>query len=335
MERYRIIKNIGDGTFGSVSKAAVQGSNEIVAVKKMKTKFYSWEECLELREIKVLRKITHQNIVKLKEVVRANDDLSLIFEYCDKNLYQQMTEGAMSEDQIRDYIKQILTGLSFLHKSGIFHRDIKPDNILISGSVAKIADFGLAREIRSAGPYTEYVSTRWYRAPEVLLRSKRYSWPVDIFAVGCIAAELFLNRPIFPGTNEVDQLNRLCSVLGTPNDWSDGQRLASSLNYIFPQYISTPLNDIIPNASAEALDFIQNVLKWDPNQRPTAEYCLQHPFILSNVVRFQSLQLVKSPEIGIFSDNSKPKNKANNVMKLGAGMFSKTSNVGIGRHKLS
>ncbi|OMJ94201.1 hypothetical protein SteCoe_2686 [Stentor coeruleus] len=330
MERYRIIKNIGDGTFGSVSKAAVQGSNEIVAVKKMKTKFYSWEECLELQEIKVLRKITHQNIIKLKEVVRANNDLSLIFEYCDKNLYQLMTEGAMPEDQIRDYIKQILTGLSFLHKSGIFHRDIKSDNILMSETIAKIADFGLAREIRSSGPYTEY-----YRAPEVLLRSKRYSWPVDIFAVGCITAELFLNRPIFPGTNEIDQLNRLCSVLGTPNDWSDGQRLASSLNYIFPQYILTPLNEIIHNASNDALDFIQSVLKWDPNQRPTAEYCLQHPFILSNVVRFQSLQVVKSPEIGIFSDSNKPKNKTNNDMKLGAGMLSKMSNVGIGRHKLS
>ena len=160
MERFRIIKNIGDGTFGSVSKAAVQGSNEIVAVKKMKKKFYSWEECLELREIKVLRKITHPNLVKLKEVVRANDELNLIFEYCDKNLYQLMTEGALTEEQIREYIKQTLSGLSFLHKNGFFHRDLKPDNILLSASVAKIADFGLAREIRSQGPCTEYVSTR-------------------------------------------------------------------------------------------------------------------------------------------------------------------------------
>lgn len=335
MERFRIIKNIGDGTFGTVSKAAIQGSNEIVAVKKMKKKFYSWEECLELREIKVLRKITHQNLVKLKEVVRANDELSLIFEFCDKNLYQLMTEVTMTEELIKDYLKQTLQGLVFLHKNGFFHRDLKPDNILIASGIAKIADFGLAREIRSQGPYTEYVSTRWYRAPEVLLRSRRYSWQVDIFALGCIAAELFLNRPLFPGTNEIDQLNRLCSVLGTPNDWTEGQRLASYLNYIFPQYISTPLSEIIPSASPEAIDFISSLLQWDPNLRPNAEQCLQHPFIINTASRYQSSNfIVKSPDFGTIQD-LKTKNKNNPIMKIGAGMVNKPGNIGVGRHKLN
>ena len=189
MDRFKIIKPIGDGTFGSVSKATTQGTNEIVAVKKMKSKFYSWEECLELREIKVLRKLTHPNVIKLKEVVRGNDWLNCVFEFCEKNLFQLQSEGQLSEIQIKDLMRQTLLGLSHIHKAGFFHRDIKPDNIMIAINAVKIADFGLAREIRAQGPCTEYVSTRWYRAPEVLLHSRRYSWQMDIFAVGCITAE--------------------------------------------------------------------------------------------------------------------------------------------------
>lgn len=323
MERFKIIKSIGDGTFGSVSKASVQGSNEIVAVKKMKTKFYSWEECLELREIKVLRKITHANIIRLKEVVRANDELNLIFEYCDKNLFQLQSENPLSESQIKEFVRQILQGLAHLHKNGFFHRDIKPDNILISSNTAKIADFGLAKEIRTQGPCTEYVSTRWYRAPEVLLHSRRYSWQVDIFAVGCIAAELYLNRPIFPGSSEIDQLNRLCSVLGTPNDWGEGMRLAAGLHYVFPQYISTSLNEIIQNASSEAIEFIELLLRWDPLQRPSAEVCLQHAYLNAGGSRI--LKGLNEPE--------KAKGKTG-AIRLG-GIIPKPGNIGIGRHKLN
>lgn len=113
---------------------------------------------------------------------------------------------------------QILQGLNFMHKHGFFHRDIKPENLLCNGpELIKIADFGLAREIRSRPPYTDYVSTRWYRAPEVLLRSTNYSSPVDIWAVGCIMAELYTLQPLFPGRSEVDQIFRICSILGTPD----------------------------------------------------------------------------------------------------------------------
>lgn len=203
MERYKITKTIGDGTYGVVSKAIVRNTGEIVAIKRMKKKFYSWEECLDLREIKSLRKLTHPNIVKLKEVIRANDDLNLVFEYIEQNVVQLMNEEGqnLDEQRIRDIISQTIQGLAYMHKNGFFHRDLKPDNILFADNVCKIADFGLAREIRSQPPYTEYVSTRWYRAPEVLLHSRRYSQQVDIFALGCIMSELYLLRPLFPGTN--------------------------------------------------------------------------------------------------------------------------------------
>lgn len=282
MERFKITNTLGDGTYGTVSKAIVRNTGEIVAIKRMKKKFYSWEECLDLREIKSLRKFTHPNIVKLKEVIRANDNLNLVFEYLEQNVVQLINDegNQLDEQRIRDILSQTIQGLAYMHKNGFFHRDLKPDNLLIGDNICKIADFGLAREIRSQPPYTEYVSTRWYRAPEVLLHSRRYSSQVDIFALGCIMSELYLLRPLFPGTNETDQINKLCSVLGTPShsDWAEGHRLAAQLNFSFPHYIQTPLATLIPNASPDAIDFMLSVMQWDPAKRPNAEQCLQHPF---------------------------------------------------------
>ena len=112
---------------------------------------------------------------------------------------------------------QTLSGLAFMHKSGFFHRDLKPENLLVKGDAVKIGDFGLAREIRSRPPYTDYVSTRWYRAPEILLRSTNYNSPVDIFACGAIMAELYLLRPLFVHNNETNQIYKTCAVLGSPS----------------------------------------------------------------------------------------------------------------------
>jgi MAK-like kinase len=172
----------------------------------MKKKFYSWEECMALREIKSLRKLNHINIVKLKEVIRVNDDLYFVFEYMKQNVYQLMKDRTSDfpEFQIKTIMYQTLLGLAYMHKHGFFHRDLKPENLLVKGESVKIADFGLAREIRSKPPFTDYVSTRWYRAPEILLRSTNYNSPVDIFACGAMMAEYYMLRPLFPGNNETD-----------------------------------------------------------------------------------------------------------------------------------
>ena len=162
---------------------------------------------MSLREIKSLRKLNHTNIIKLKEVIRVNDDLYFVFDFMDNNVYEIMKDRSkpLPEEKIKSIIYQTLLGLSFCHKQGFFHRDLKPENLLVNSlEQIKIADFGLAREIRSRPPYTDYVSTRWYRAPELLLRSTNYNSPVDLFAVGCILAELYLMRPLFPGNSEVD-----------------------------------------------------------------------------------------------------------------------------------
>ena len=172
----------------------------------MKKKFYSWEECMALREIKSLRKLSQPNIVKLKEVIRVNDDLYFVFEYMEMNIYEQMKSRSKDfpEKDVKCIMYQTILGLAYMHKHGFFHRDMKPENLLSKGEVVKIADFGLAREIRSRPPFTDYVSTRWYRAPEILLRSTNYNSPVDLFACGAIMAELYMLRPLFPGNNETD-----------------------------------------------------------------------------------------------------------------------------------
>eukprot|EP00959_Pyramimonas_sp_CCMP1952_P110138 2304420-Pyramimonas_sp.AAC.1 len=134
----------------------------------MKRKFYSWEECMALREVKSLRKLNHPNVVKLKEVIRENDELYFVFEYMDFNLYQLIKDRDkyLPEAKIRNWCFQIIQSMAYIHKHGYFHRDMKPENLLVHNDTVKLADFGLAREIRSRPPYTDYVSTRWYRAPE-------------------------------------------------------------------------------------------------------------------------------------------------------------------------
>ncbi|XP_044194873.1 serine/threonine-protein kinase MAK isoform X8 [Thunnus albacares] len=283
MNRYTTLKQLGDGTYGSVLMGRSNESGELVAIKRMKRKFYSWEECMNLREVKSLKKLNHANVVKLKEVIRENDHLYFVFEYMKENLYQLMKDRRklFPESVIRNISFQILQGLSFIHKHGFFHRDMKPENLLCMGpELVKIADFGLAREIRSKPPYTDYVSTRWYRAPEVLLRSSTYSSPIDLWAVGCIMAELYTLRPLFPGNSEVDEIFKICQVLGTVKklDWPEGYHLASAMNFRFPQCVPTHLKTLIPNASNEAITLMKDLLQWDPKKRPTAVQSLRYPY---------------------------------------------------------
>ncbi|CAG9333570.1 unnamed protein product [Blepharisma stoltei] len=282
MERYKILKTVGDGTFGTVYKAVNKSNGEVVAIKKMKKKFYNWDECLALREIKSLRKLSHQNIIKMKEVIRVNDELHLVFDYLDQNVYELIKGRSdyLPESQIRSIMYQTFLGLAYMHKQGFFHRDLKPENLMVHQEICKIADFGLAREIRSKPPYTDYVSTRWYRAPEILLRSTNYNSPADIFAMGCIMVELYNLRPLAPGNNENDQMFKFCTALGTPSpsDWAEGYRLASQMGYHFPQATAVPLRTLVPGACSEALSLLEQLLTWNPQSRPTASDCLQHPY---------------------------------------------------------
>lgn len=285
MNRYRIVKAIGDGTYGSVLQAINKKTAQVVAIKKMKKKFYSWEECVKLREVQSLKKLNHPNIVKLKEVIRENDELFFVFEFLERNVYEMTKERKkfLPEDSIRKYMYQMIAALAYMHKHGFFHRDMKPENLLIGkDDNCKLADFGLAREIRSRPPYTDYVSTRWYRAPEVLLRATKYNSPIDMWAVGCIMAELYTFRPLFPGSSEADQLFKICSVLGAPsqNTWPEGIKLAQKMNIKLPGFVKTEFGSLFSstNASREAIQLMKDLLTYDPGKRPTANQALQYPY---------------------------------------------------------
>lgn len=282
MNRYKVTKVLGDGTYGSVLRAQNKSTGEWVAIKKMKQKYYSWEECMKLREINSLRKLIHPNIVKLKEVIRENDELHLVFEFMEANLYEYMKARVrpLPESRVRNIMFQTLQAVHHVHKHGYFHRDMKPENLLVSGDTVKLADFGLAREIRARPPFTDYVSTRWYRAPEVLLRSSVYNSPLDIWACGGIMAELYTLRPLFPGSSESDQLYKICSVLGTPTQaqWPDGFKLAAQIGFRFPQFTPTKLESIVPQSGPDGIQLMMAMLSWDPNKRLSSGKVLQHPY---------------------------------------------------------
>lgn len=281
MNRYKTLHQLGDGTYGSVVLGQRKDTGEKVAIKRMKRKYYSWEEAMNLREVKSLKKLHHTNVVKLKEVIRENDILYFVFEYMQENLYQLIKDRRtpFPETTVRNILYQILQGLAFMHRHGFFHRDLKPENLLCSGpDLIKIADFGLVREIRSRPPYTDYVSTRWYRAPEVLLHSTSYSSPIDLWAVGCIAAEIYTFRPLFPGTTETDELYKICAIMGTPDkkNWSEGYQLAGAVGFKFPHFSKTPLANVIPQASSAAIELLDALMEWNPANRPTAQMALRH-----------------------------------------------------------
>lgn len=257
--------------------------------------------------VKALKQLTHPNIVRLHEVVREHRELHFIFEHLQQNLYQAVRHRRITLlSEVRNVLKQIFLALEYMHRVGFVHRDIKPENILLSlvdakppqtGQVwvVKLADLGLARKVPpndDGPPLTQYVSTRWYRAPEVLLRCRDYEFAVDTWAMGTVATELCTGRPLFPGRSEPDQLSRLCSVLGTPDTidapgglWLKGVAMARSLGLRFPKIIPTSLPKVLPGLDLVLLDLVTRLLRWDPVERPTCSQALQHPFFTSTIDR--------------------------------------------------
>ncbi|KAI8092842.1 kinase-like domain-containing protein [Halteromyces radiatus] len=229
-DEFDFMEVIGAGSFGSVHRAIQKSTQKVVAIKIMKRKFTCSTECDLLLECKILRLLPpHMNIVKNYDTFFApSNELYFVMEYMNGgNLYQLIKEKRDNDiyfttGELRDIMRQTLAAVSHLHSNHIFHRDLKPENLLLSTCtglpIIKLADFGLARETSSCPPYTEYVSTRWYRAPEVLLRSSNYSYAVDLWAIGTIFAELISRHPLFPGESEIDQLYRICQVLGSPGN---------------------------------------------------------------------------------------------------------------------
>ena len=225
VEDYLKIEKIGEGTYGVVFKGKHKKTNEIVAMKKIRLE--SEEEGVPstaIREVSLLKELQHPNIVQLQDVIMQENRLYLIFEFLTMDLKKYLDTipagDMVDKNLVKSYTYQILQAMLFCHQRRVLHRDLKPQNLLIDKNGAiKLADFGLARAFGiPVRVYTHEVVTLWYRAPEILLGSNKYSCPVDIWSIGCIFAEMANKRPLFQGDSEIDQLFRIFRVLRTPNE---------------------------------------------------------------------------------------------------------------------
>lgn len=291
-KRWKLIREMGSGAYGYVISAVDEVSGEPVAIKMVNRVTQKIQLAKRaLRELTLLRHFSHENITGLIDVdISPNhDEIYIFMEPMEADLHQIIKSGqTLTVEHVQYFVYQILRGLKYIHSASVVHRDLKPGNLLVNADCElKICDFGLsrgfnARNDETATMMTEYVATRWYRAPEIMLAYRRYGTAVDIWATGCIVAELILGKPLFKGKDYVDQLNKILDVLGSPED-KVMQRIGSekarayvrSLPYKKPQ----PLPKILPTADAQALDFLGRLIAFDPVDRPNAAEALAHPWL--------------------------------------------------------
>lgn len=280
---YRKLENLGEGTFGVVTKAEKSDTGEIYAIKKIRGRASkTGQDQPTLREIMLLQELRHDNVIRLQEVYVHNGNLNLVFEFCRTDLERVIQDKAMVLDaaRIKAYVLGTLRGLAYCHESWVLHRDMKPGNLLLSeDGVVKLADFGLARVFGSPDrKFTGQVVTRWYRAPEILFGAKFYGSAVDLWSVGCIFAELMLRVPYFPGTSDIDQLARVFTALGTPDE-STWPGLTSLPDYVaFQPVPGTPFRDVFTAADDESLSLLAKLLTFSPSERVSAADALKHPY---------------------------------------------------------
>ncbi|XP_028316395.1 mitogen-activated protein kinase 15 [Gouania willdenowi] len=293
--KYVIKKRLGKGAYGIVWKAVDRQTGEIVAVKKIFDAFRNRTDAQRtFREIMFLQEFgDHPNIVKLLNVIRAQNDkdIYLIFEYMDTDLHAVIKKGTLLKDIHKRYVMyQLLKAVKYLHSGNVIHRDHKPSNVLLDADcVVKLCDFGLARSLNQIQedsqnpPLTEYVATRWYRAPEILLGSTRYTKGVDMWSLGCILGEMLLGKAVFPGTSTINQVEKIMSAIPHPSP-EDILAIKSEYGSAVVQRMllkpQVPLEDLLqPSVPPDALDLLKGLLVFNPDKRLTAEQALQHPYV--------------------------------------------------------
>ncbi|XP_004705746.2 mitogen-activated protein kinase 3 [Echinops telfairi] len=277
---------------GPFSSAYDQVRKTRVAIKKI-SPFEHQTYCQRtLREIQILLRFRHENVIGIRDILRAPTlegmrDVYIVQDLMETDLYKLLKSQHLSNDHICYFLYQILRGLKYIHSANVLHRDLKPSNLLINTTCdLKICDFGLARiadpEHDHTGFLTEYVATRWYRAPEIMLNSKGYTKSIDIWSVGCILAEMLSNRPIFPGKHYLDQLNHILSILGSPSQ-EDLNCIINmkARNYLqsLPAKTKVAWAKLFPKADPKALELLDRMLTFNPNKRITVEEALAHPYL--------------------------------------------------------
>ncbi|KAF8561015.1 hypothetical protein P879_03765 [Paragonimus westermani] len=288
-KRFSDLRYIGEGAYGMVVSAYDEKRKEKVAIKKI-SPFEHQTYCQRTyREIRILSRLDHENIYDIITASKFEDmkDVYIVECFMETDLYRLLKTQKLSNDHICYFLYQMLRGLKYIHSANVLHRDLKPCNILLNTMCdLRICDFGLARvadpDFDQSGVLTEYVATRWYRAPEIMLTSKIYTKAIDIWSIGCILAEMLSNRVLFPGKHYIDQLNLILEVLGSPCK-SD---LESISNYKARAYLEqlpfrpkVPWSQLYPYASAKALDLLDKLLCFIPSRRITVEDALAHPYL--------------------------------------------------------
>ena len=289
--KYEVLGIVGEGAYGIVYKCKNKENNKFVAVKKFKETEDKLVQKTMKRELSMLQLVHHENVVEFQEAFVSKGNFFLLFEYVEKNLLELLEESpkGLSTKLIRSLIYQMCKAVSYLHKNNMIHRDVKPENLLIDENLnLKLCDFGFARKINlnnnndNVDNMTDYVATRWYRSPELLLTGGMYGPAVDYWAIGCIMGELADGNPMFPGDNEVDQLDCILKILG---NLPEG---LIKMYYNNPIYNEKQLIDVknpetlekryLGILSPTAIDFMKGLLELDPNKRLNDETVFKHKY---------------------------------------------------------
>ncbi|XP_021172405.2 mitogen-activated protein kinase 7 [Fundulus heteroclitus] len=295
-EEYDVIETIGTGAYGVVSSARRRDNGQQVAIKKISNAFEMVTNAKRtLRELKILKHFKHDNIIAIKDILQPNlphsafKSVYVVLDLMESDLHQIIHSAqTLTPEHTRYFLYQLLRGLKYVHSANVIHRDLKPSNLLVNENCElKIGDFGMARGLSSHPEesysfMTEYVATRWYRAPELLLSLNHYSLAIDMWSVGCIFAEMLGRKQLFPGKHYPHQLQLILSVLGTPPESLIAAIRADRVrSYVqsLPSRTPVPLAKLYPQAEASALDLLRGMLQFDPRERISVTEALDHPYL--------------------------------------------------------
>jgi len=293
MDKYENLGKVGEGSYGLVVKCRNTQTGQMVAIKKfLESEEDKQVKKIAMREVKMLKMLRHDNLVNLLEVFKRKKKLYLVFEYVDRTLLDDLekNEYGLEMTMAKEYLWQILSAVEFCHSRQVIHRDVKPENILVSKEgVVKLCDFGFARIVANCPEHTDYVATRWYRAPELLVGDTSYGKPVDVWAIGCLYSEMLNAEPLFPGDSDIDQMNLIVKCLGNLTHAHTQVFLRNSLfiGIRLPQPNGSPPQPItldakLPNIPKCSMSFLKACLDLDPANRLTCEELLNHEVFTEN-----------------------------------------------------